>query len=184
MTRLLLVSGSTRERSTNGAALNTLQALAGERGVEATLFDGMTRLPHFNPDDDGDSLDPAVVDLRAAIEEADAVVFSTPEYAGALPGSFKNLLDWTVGGAEMYRKPVAWINVAAEGRGELAQDSLATVLGYLGTEVVNGACLRVPVPRDVVDANDVISDDGIRGRLSEALDVLSAHVTAHQPGQS
>ena len=37
--------------------------------------------------------------MRAAIAAADAVVFCTPEYAGTLPGSFKNLLDWTVGGA-------------------------------------------------------------------------------------
>jgi NAD(P)H-dependent FMN reductase len=42
------------------------------------------------------------------------VLFCTPEYAGALPGSFENLLDWTVGGGEMYRKPVAWINASTE----------------------------------------------------------------------
>jgi len=126
-TRLLLVSGSTRKGSTNEAALNTLRVLAAARDVEATLFDEMTRLPHFNPDDDGDCLAPVVEELRWAIGDADAVVFSTPEYAGALPGSFKNLLDWTVGGAEMYGKPVAWINVAPEGRGDTAQASLATV---------------------------------------------------------
>jgi NAD(P)H-dependent FMN reductase len=45
---------------------------------------------------DGNDTDPAVVELRAAIAASDAVLFSTPEYAGALPGSFKDLLDWTV----------------------------------------------------------------------------------------
>ena len=34
--------------------------------------------------------------LRGTIHEADALLFSTPEYAGALPGSLKNLLDWTI----------------------------------------------------------------------------------------
>ena len=42
--------------------------------------------------------------LRSAIAECDAVVFCTPEYAGTLPGCFKNLLDWTVGGSEIYGK--------------------------------------------------------------------------------
>ena len=56
--------------------------------------------------------------LRAALAAADGVLFCTPEYAGALPGSFKNLLDWTVGGGEMYGQPVAWIYVAADGRRE------------------------------------------------------------------
>jgi len=175
-TRLLLVSGSSRKGSTNEAALTTLRALAAARGVEATLFQEMTRLPHFNPDDDGDCLAPVVEELRWTIGDADAVVFSAPEYAGALPGSFKNLLDWTVGGAEMYGKPVAWINVAPEGRGDAAQASLATVLGYLGTDVVESACLRIPVARDAVDARGVIADDGIRGRLSDVLESLLAHL--------
>jgi NAD(P)H-dependent FMN reductase len=60
----------------------------------------------------------AVAALRAQLEAADAVLLSTPEYAGALPGSFKNLLEWTVGGDEIYRLPVAWVNAAAPGRGE------------------------------------------------------------------
>jgi chromate reductase, NAD(P)H dehydrogenase (quinone) len=178
MPRLLLVSGSTRNGSTNTAALKTLRALAAARDVEATLFAEMTRVPHFNPDDDGDCLAPAVEELGWAIGDAHAVVFCTPEYAGALPGSFKNLLDWTVGGAEMYRKPVAWINVAPEGRGDAAQASLSTVLGYLATDVVEAACLRIPVARDAVTARGVIDDDRIRGRLSEALDALLAHLAA------
>ena len=53
----------------------------------------------------------------ATIADADAVMFSTPEYAGALPGSFLNLLDWTIGGGEIYEKPVAWINVATSPTG-------------------------------------------------------------------
>jgi chromate reductase len=180
-TRLLLVSGSTRKGSTNESALKTLQALAADRGVEATLFEEMTRLPHFNPDDDGDCLAPAVEELRWVIGDADAVVFSAPEYAGALPGSFKNLLDWTVGGAEMYRKPVAWINVAHEGRGDKAQASLATVLGYLGTDAVEPACLRIPVAHDTVNPRGLIADDGIRLQLSKVLDALDAHLDAARP---
>ena len=63
-------------------------------------------------------LHPAVAELRAAVRETDAVLFSTPEYAGALPGSFKNLLDWMIGDdkpGSIYEKPVAWINPSAHG---------------------------------------------------------------------
>jgi chromate reductase len=62
--------------------------------------------------------------------------------------------------------------------GDTAQASLATVLGYLGTDVVEPACLRIPVARDAVDARGVIADDGIRQRLSEVLDALLAHLAA------
>jgi NAD(P)H-dependent FMN reductase len=107
--RVLLVSGSLRGRSTNTAALRST-AVAVLPGLEAVLYEGMGGLPHFNPDDDREPLPGAVADLRSRIRAADAVVFSTPEYAGALPGSFKNLLDWTIGDDQpgsIYQKPVA-----------------------------------------------------------------------------
>ena len=99
-------------------------------------------------------------------------MFSTPEYAGALPGSFKNLLDWTVGGAEIYRKPVAWINVAGEGRGDSADASLATVLGYVGATVISAACIQVPVARDAVGADGLVSDRDVRARIADVVGIM------------
>jgi chromate reductase len=141
--RILLISGSTRAGSTNTALLRTLQAVA-PVDVTATFFQRMTDLPHFNPDDDladdaatgNRPLHPAVAALRAEVGTSRAVLFCTPEYAGALPGCFKNLLDWCVGGPEMYGKPVAWINVSPSPAGaEDAHASLAKVLGYLHADL-------------------------------------------------
>ncbi|MEQ0559270.1 NAD(P)H-dependent oxidoreductase [Amycolatopsis sp. NEAU-NG30] len=145
-------------------------------GTVATLtasktYTGLGDLPHFNPDDDRDPLHPAVAGLRAAIKEADAVLVCTPEYAGGLPGSFKNLLDWTVGGGELYGKPVAWINassVAAPTGGRDAHDSLRKVLTYAGARIVEEACVRIPVPRDAVADGQVVDPD-LRGRIAVAV---------------
>jgi chromate reductase len=84
--RILLVSGSLRAGSTNTALLRTARAACPD-GVEAVLYEGMAALPHFNPDDDAEdaAMHPAVAELRAAVAAADALLFSTPEYAGALP---------------------------------------------------------------------------------------------------
>ena len=162
MAKLLLISGSLRGGSTNSATLRTAAALA-PAGIEAEIYDGMGRLPHFNPDDDpadGVGLDPEVAALRAALAEVDALLVSTPEYAGALPGSFKNLLDWTVGGGQTYEMPVAWINVsgaAAPSGGADAHDSLRKVLGYTGAQIVEEACLRLPLARGDVGADGLIA---------------------------
>ena len=175
--RILLVSGSMRAGSSNAAVLRTIKELA-PPGIETHLYERLATLPHFNPDDDYDPLDPAVVDLRAAIAASDAVLFSTPEYAGALPGSFKNLLDWTVGGGEIYEKPVAYVNasgLAAPTGGADAHASLRTVLGYVGADLVEEACVRVPVARKDVDADGVIRDEEIRAQLALALGALAAH---------
>ena len=166
---ILLLCGSLRAGSVNAAVLGTAATFTASR-----TFDGLAELPHFNPDEDRDPLHPAVAGLRAAIKEASAVLISTPEYAGGLPGSFKNLLDWTVGGGEIYGKPVAWINassVAAPTGGRDAHDSLRKVLTYAGARIVDEACTRIPIPRDVV-ADGQVTDPDLRGDIAVAVQRL------------
>jgi chromate reductase, NAD(P)H dehydrogenase (quinone) len=179
---LLLVSGSLRSGSTNGAVLRTACAVA-PSGIRAVCYEGLAGLPHFNPDDDTDPLDPAVAALRAEIHRVDAVVFSTPEYAGALPGSFKNLLDWTVGDDQpgsMYDKPVAWINTSPR-RAQLAHDSLRVVLGYVHAEVIEPACAEIPVTAAMVGGDRLIADREVRERIAEALRLLAREIGHARP---
>jgi NAD(P)H-dependent FMN reductase len=166
--------------STNTALLRTARAVA-IGGVEAVLYDGLGTLPHFNPDDDpeGGPVHPAVADLRAQIAAADALLFCTPEYAGALPGSFKNLLDWTVGGGETYGMPVGWVNVSgpASPTGAAgAHGSLRAVLTYTGTDIVEAACVRVPVARGAVGPDGEIDDPVVRTAAAAVLATLAEHV--------
>jgi chromate reductase, NAD(P)H dehydrogenase (quinone) len=170
VSRVLLISGSTREHSGNTAALGTI-AVYPPSGVVGELFAGLAELPAFNPDA---SPPPVVAGLLARIEAASAVLFCVPEYAGTLPGSLKNLLDWTVAGGELYGKPVAWVNVANSGRGLGAEADLAKVLGYVGAAVVEAACVRVPVPRDAVGDDGTIGDPAIRDVLAAAVSALVA----------
>jgi chromate reductase len=174
--RVLLVSGSLRAGSTNTALLATAQAASPE-GVEAVMYDGMAQLPHFNPDDDaeGAPVHPAVATMRAAIASAHAVLVSTPEYAGALPGAFKNLLEWTVGDGGLYRKPVGWLNAAGPASPTGAADayaSLRKVLGYVNAAVIEEACLNVPLQRSQVGADGLIADAGVRALAAKALELL------------
>lgn len=169
--RVLLVSGSTRAGSTNTAAVRTAEAVA-PAGVVTELYDRLADLPVFNPDLDSEPLPPLVAELRARIDAADAVLFCAPEYAGTLPGSFKNLLDWTVGGGEMYRKPVAWLTVAPDGRGAGAEQTLATVLGYLGTRVVEPACRRLPLLSTAIGPDGTANDPEFRAGVAELLTTL------------
>ncbi|KAB7844938.1 NADPH-dependent FMN reductase [Streptomyces mobaraensis] len=170
---VLLLSGSLRGDSSNEAVLRTAHAVAPE-GVRTVRYPGLAALPHFNPDDDTDSPPAPVVELRAAIDAASAVLICAPEYAGTLPGSFKNLLDWTVGGTEICDKPTAWVNAAAPGRGRGAEATLRTVLGYTGAHIVEAACVRVPVGRETIGADGLVDDPEVRDRLREVLGTLTA----------
>jgi NAD(P)H-dependent FMN reductase len=119
---------------------------------------------------------PAVVEVRSAIRRADALLVCTPEYAGALPGSFKNLLEWAIGDDHpdsLYGKPVAWINASASPTGAAdAHESLRIVLRYAHARVVEEACGAVPVPRRAVGEDGLIADRTVRAGVARSLRAL------------
>ena len=163
------------------AVLRTARAVAPEDSA-TFLFEGLATLPPFNPDADTEPLPGAVAGLRGQIREADALLFSTPEYAGGLPGTFKNLLDWTVGDDQVgsvYRKPVAWINASPRGAPN-AHESLRRVLGYVKADVIEAACINIPVTEALITDDGLLSDLTFRRQISDALTELAARAMGHR----
>jgi hypothetical protein len=86
---ILAISGSLRTASSNTTLLRAAIALA-PKGVEIILYDGLSGLPHFNPDLE-ETLQPAVMDFRARLQAAHGVLISSPEYAhGVIVEGSKN----------------------------------------------------------------------------------------------
>jgi len=89
--KIIGFSGSLRKGSFNTAALVVAQQLCGDE-AEIEIFD-ISDFPPFNQDREQDP--PSnVTKLKAAIREADAVIFSSPEYNYSVPGHLKNVIDW------------------------------------------------------------------------------------------
>jgi hypothetical protein len=87
------------------------------------------------------------------------------------PGSSTSAIALGWGGT-----PVAWINVAATGRGAGAEATLATVLGYVDADVIGPACVRIPVGHDLVGADGLVRDPDVSGRLAAQLTAVATHV--------
>lgn len=173
--RVLAISGSLRAVSSNAILLRAAAALAPE-GVEIVTYDGLSDLPHFNPDLDtalGDPRLPAAVRaLRREVFAADAVLISSPEYAHGVPGSLKNALDWLVGGSEIPGKPVALLN--ASPRSTHAQASLAETLRTMSAEVVEGSPFAAPLAGRGLDEAGALADPEVAAAIRGALAALTA----------
>jgi chromate reductase len=91
--KVLGLSGSLRRDSYNA---RLLRAAASELppGWELDVWDGLREIPPYDEDVDVDPAPFAVRALREAITEADAILISTPEYNGSIPGALKNAIDW------------------------------------------------------------------------------------------
>ncbi|NDK33212.1 NADPH-dependent FMN reductase [Nesterenkonia haasae] len=171
---LLLMTGSTREGSVNTAVLKTARTTLPHHWT-ALAYSGLTQLPHFNPDVERSVPPPPVRNLRAAIRASDAILFCTPEYAGAMPGALKNLLEWTIGDTVMYGKPVGWINPStAPQRAAGTYASLKTVLSYTGATIVDDACLNIPVNRALIGETGTDEDLGVQERIRAGVLALTS----------
>jgi len=144
--RVLGISGSLRRASHNTALLRHAGELFEAEGAEFELYDGLRDIPPYDEDDDVDNGPEAVARLRAAVAEADAVFFSTPEYNHSIPGALKNAIDWVsrpMATNPLRNKPVAVIGASTGMFGAVwAQAELRKVLGATGARVVHS---EVPV---------------------------------------
>ncbi|TMJ93472.1 MAG: NAD(P)H-dependent oxidoreductase [Actinobacteria bacterium] len=91
--RVLGISGSLRRNSHNTRLLRAAAELF-PADVEFELYDELKSVPPYDEDDDVTPAPEAVDRLRAAIAAADAILISTPEYNGSVPGQLKNAIDW------------------------------------------------------------------------------------------
>ena len=166
--QLLALSGSLRSRSSNTELLRAAAALAAD-DVDVELYDGIGELPHFDPDLE-ESLPPGVVDLRARVAAASGLLISSPEYAHGVPGSFKNALDWLVGGPEFVYKPVALFN--ASPRASFAQESLAETIRTMSGRIVSEASLSLPLLGQGLDAEGILARPELASAIQKAIDAF------------
>jgi NAD(P)H-dependent FMN reductase len=140
--KILAVCGSLQADSANLRLLRLAASKAAELpGVEVVIFDGVRRLPHFDPDLEARGVVPAAVsEWRAAIAASDALLIASPEYGHSLPGSLKNAIDWVIGSGELERKIVA-VTASVPGpaeRGRLGLSALTATLGAVSASIVGG----------------------------------------------
>lgn len=167
---VLLVSGSLRSAFTNTAMLRTAVRVA-PKSVDCRLYEDLVSLPAFNPDEDRSPEHPEVERLRHAIHEVGAIMFFTPEYAGALPGSLKNLLDWTIGDDQVgsiYDKRVGWVNTSPRGANG-AHSELCKVLGYVHAQIIEAACVQIPVNATMIGPDGIVEDVASGDALARVL---------------
>ena len=181
MTRILGISGSLRRDSHNTSLLRAAAEAAGSE-VELELYHGLKEVPPYDEDDDVYPRRTSIARLNAAIAEADAVLFATPEYNASIPGQLKNAIDWVsrpVATNVLRNKPVAVVGASTGAFGAVwAQAELRKVLAAVGARVLD---LELPVPHAHTRFEDgALTDDEIRARLDDAIQALAGEIRARQ----
>lgn len=168
---VLGVSGSLRAASFNTAVVETAAELC-TGAMRMDIYRGIGRLPFFNSDVELSDPPPSVLEFRARIEQADAVLFSCPEYAHGMSGVLKNALEWVVGGGELVGKPTAVVSASTSiTGGDRAQAWLTETLEVMGAQILPE---RLPIAsaRAKISGGRLTEPDAL-GQLREVLDALA-----------
>ncbi len=174
--KVAVIIGSNRRESINRKLAQALAKL-GAPGLEFQ-FVQIDDLPLYNQDNEG-NLPASVVRFKSEIAAADGVLFVTPEHSRSIPAALKNAIDW---GARPWGKN-SWTGkvaaVAGTSQGAigtaLAQQHLRQILGAQGV-VLSGGETYLQFKPDLIDANDVVTDEGTRKFLKSFLDQFAVMV--------
>lgn len=166
---ILTLCGSLRQKSSNRAVLNAFAQLA-PPSLSVNHLQNLAKLPLYNPDLDTDPLPAEVTQFRDQVRQADALVVATPEYMHALPGPFKNALDWLVSDPTFPGKPIATLHVA--NRSEYALESLQEILRTMSANLLEDASARIPFTSNQINSQQILDTPELKALLTQSLAAL------------
>lgn len=173
MKTLLAFNGSTRSDYFHGRIIRALPALTPD-AVRIAEFD-LNDVPFYNQDLEGDRQPAAVVAMRAAVAEADGIIFAAPEYNYSYSALTKNTIDWItrpMGAGALRGKKVMVISVTpGPGAGRKVTSTIAEILPFLGNEVIS--VVNAAAIHEKMDANGRITDDDLTSALRAGLAAFS-----------
>lgn len=170
---ILIISGSTRQKSLNQQLIEIIVGLYSER-LNFKQYKYVAELPHFNVDLDTTEPPVRIQDLRQTLKESDGVLICTPEYAMGVPGSLKNLLDWTVSSSDFSHKPVAVITASTSG--VKAHESLLDTLRVIESRIEQDATLLISHAKAKIKETPALTDPptlaGVRKVMEKLMEML------------
>ena len=155
MKKIIAISGSTRANSTNLQLIKAIADIAANK-LEVEIFQGLTKIPHYNPDLDNDYPPLEVIAFRAKLKASDGILICTPEYAMGVPGTLKNAIDWTVSSMEFSNKPVALITASSVG--QKGHQALIETLKVIEAAMTTETQLLISFAKTKISSNNTITD--------------------------
>lgn len=173
---LLVFAGSTRTGSYNRQLAEIAAKIGSDLHYKVTLLDLKDyAMPFYDADLESQGTPEKAKQFRELMLASDAILISTPEYNGSIPGLLKNTLDWASRhegkpSLAAFREKKFLLMSASPGErgGARALAHLKTILEGVGGHVVS-ARLSVGKAHAAFEGKEL---DSLKTRLREELNLL------------
>lgn len=180
MTNILVVTGSVRPNSVNEKVVPEVVKVVEAQGAEAKIANlGEINLPFFDApmppsSPEFDPTNEAAKQWTTMVDQADGVVFVTPEYNHTMSPIQLNAIDWI--GNEWKEKPVALVgygwNSGASQAHDTAREALAVNLGARVGETQTNLFFMKDLNPDGTVADTEAVQSKIGASVRELLEVI------------
>lgn len=172
--KILGISGSLRQQSFNTASLRAAQSVL-PAGVEMEFAD-LSDIPMYDQDLRDETVPESVITLATQIQQADALLFATPEYNYSISGALKNAIDWVSrqNPNPFNGKPAA-IMSASMGMlgGARAQYHLRQIMVFQDVHCLNKPEVMIAAAHQRFDADGKLPDDATREHIEGLVKALT-----------
>ncbi|WP_088069862.1 NADPH-dependent FMN reductase [Gottfriedia luciferensis] len=142
---IVMINGSPRKEGRTGKLTSIISKKYNLKKIDLSEL----VLPIFNGQEEQNE-NVNIQKLRLQMENADAIIVSTPEYHGGMSGALKNAFDF-LGSKHFKDKPVAILAVSGGGKGGInALNNMRIVLRALYANVLS--------KQVVIDPSDFVSE--------------------------
>lgn len=171
--KVAVIVGSLRKDSHNLKLAKALVKLGQDKFD--SHFVNIADLPLYNQDLDENFPAPALR-VKKEIEEADAILFVTPEYNRGVPAPLKNAIDWAsrpYGKNSFAKKTAAVCGVSVGSIGTAcAQHALKPTFSYLDMALMGPPEVYIHFKENLIDKDGRVNDAGTEKFLQGFVDAF------------
>ncbi len=159
---IVAIIGSASKDSSNLKLVQYIASIMSD-DFSISIFNALSTLPHFNPEQTDTNTPTEITAIGKLIEEADGILICTPEYVFSIPSGLKNLIEWCVYTAVFSKKPMGLITASAQG--EKCHEELQLIMRTVEADFTEDTCLLIQGIKGKIDLNGVLRSEELKTEL-------------------
>ena len=166
---ILAIIGSASSNSANLKLVEQIGIMTANT-FNLNIYTDLKTLPHFDPQLSESNPPTAIIELRNAIQNADGILFCTPEYIFSIPSGLKNAIEWCIATTIFTDKPTGLITASASG--EKAHEELQLIMKTAMAKFNNETTLLISGIKGKFDHQGNFTDDETQKQLLNFIDAF------------